>query len=229
MARNYEEPTVEEKTGYGNRDESITRHPAFCQIGASRVSGHTHLYDSDFSHNAYMTVTIVRSELHRGLSNDRHYPEEEIIRVAMSEAQWATFVASANMGGGVPCTLERLQGQMIPGVPPPKSRTEQFGKDMARDFEDTMETAAELLRLIDSLNLPKGKADQLRRQAEVVRAKLSSSIPFVAEQFDEHMESVVERGKAEVQGYMTGVIQRAGLTALGADVEPPLQLGRPEE
>lgn len=224
MARNIEQPVTTEKTGSGRRDESVTTHPAFAQIGVTRVSGHTNLYDSDFSHNAFMSITITRSELHRGLSNDWHFAGDELIRVSLSEAQWATFVSSIN-GSSVPCTLERHNGTSVPGLPSPASRTEQFREEMQRDLADTLKALDEMGELIDSLNLPKGKRSALIDKGRAIHAKLTSSLPFVAEQFDEHMENTVEKAKAEVHGYMTGVIQRAGITALSQGDKLPLQIG----
>lgn len=220
MARNIEDPVTTARDGVGGRGETVTTHPAFAQIGVSRVSGHTNLYDSDFAHNAYMMVRIFPSELVRGLSYDRHHAGRlSYIEVALSEAQWATFVSSANIGDGVPCTLERKDGTGIPGLPSPPSRQKQFKSEMADDIADTLKAVSEMEALIDSMGLPKGKAQQLLNKAMTVRNKLTSSLPFVADQFDEHMEGIVERSKAEVHGYMTGQIMRSGLAALGG-VEP---------
>jgi hypothetical protein len=95
-----EDPVSAPTRGPGGMDEMTTTHPAFGQIGASRVSGHIQLYDSDFHHNAYMTISIRRSELHRSLNRDWHYGRDELIEVALSEAQWATFVSAPNIGSG---------------------------------------------------------------------------------------------------------------------------------
>lgn len=79
------EPTITQDDG--PRGGHTVRHPAFASIRASRVSGGANLYDSDFQHQHYVTVSIMRSELHRTLSNDWHHGREELIEVAMSESQ----------------------------------------------------------------------------------------------------------------------------------------------
>lgn len=221
MARVIEEPISRETTGPGA--ETATTHPAFCQIGASRVSGHTHLYDSDFRHNAYMTISIRRSELRRGLYRDWHYGGAEIIEVALSEAQWATFVSAPNIGSGVPCTLQRQNGVSIPGLPAPASRTEQFGSEIRKGLDKSLAALSELDTEIEGMGLPKGKTAAIREVLRRAYSTLSSTVPFVAEQFDEHMEGTVEKAKAEVHGYMTEAIMRSGLAAL-TNAEPPLQI-----
>lgn len=225
--RQIEAPTVTKKPGHGGMGEEVTRHPAFAQIAASRVSGRTALYDSDFDHNAYMTIAIRRSELHRSLANDWHFGREELIHVAMSEAQWATFVSSPNMGSGVPCTIQYVAGELVPGLPPPQPRAKQFHRELTDAVAASVEAIAALEKAIDQLGLSKAKMTAVRDLLHIARARINSTAPFIAEQFEEHMEKTVERAKAEIHGYMNGALVRNGLTNIGAEV--PLQLPSPEE
>lgn len=108
-----EQPVVTDKG-----DEEIITHPAFAQISASRVSGGTYLYGSDFQHHNYVTISIKLSESHqrKGSGRDWAFGREEILEVALSEAQWATFVSTMNVGDGVQCTLSRKNGSFVPGL-----------------------------------------------------------------------------------------------------------------
>lgn len=180
-------------------------HPAFAQIQASRVSGHTALYDSDFMHQHYIVLRICESELHRSL-RDHHYDGKQLIEVAMTESQWATFVSSLNVGGGVPCTLQRRGFEPVPQIPQPENRKEQFANDLADKMKDII---ADLDQAIASAKTKKEAA-----ALEKIRMQVASNIPFIAESFDEHMEGVVERAKCEVHGYANGAVQRLGLQAL---------------
>lgn len=128
MARDIVEPTTKDEKG--PLGGTVSTHPAFAQIAVHRVSGRTNLYDSDFGHNAFVTISVRRSELHRSLSQDWHMADSELIEVAMSESQWATFVSSINMGSGVPCTLQALNGKEVPGLPAPQRRVDQFSHEM---------------------------------------------------------------------------------------------------
>lgn len=221
-----EEPTtVEDHRGMGG---TVTTHPAYGQIGVSRVSGRASLYDSDFDHNAFMTITIQRSQLTRSLSNDWHFARGELIQVALSEAQWATFVSSPNVGSGVPCTIQHIQGERVPQLPPPAPRTKQFGAEVVKQMQAHLAQIDEALADIDSLGLSKAKAEKVRAGLSGARASLTAGLPFIAEQFSEHMEKTVEKAKAEVHGYMSGAIQRAGLEALTGGTMP-LQIAGPAE
>lgn len=194
---------------------TVLTHPAFAQIRASRVSGgNTRLYDSDFTHNHYMTITIRRSELHRDLSRDWHFGKNEIIEVALSEAQWATFVSSPNIGSGVPCTLQRLQGEgVIPSLPP-RDLSATFKKEVDTDMKEAVEFLDALSADIAKSGLSGKKINALNGQVRMARMRITSSLDFVASQFSEHMETTTEKAKQEVHGYVLSTIQRAGIEAL---------------
>jgi hypothetical protein len=226
MPRPIEDPVTTADDRMSDK-EDVTTHPAFGLIGASRVSGSTQLYGSDFTHNAYMTITIRRSNLRRSLSRDWHSGREELIEVALSEAQWATFVSAPNVGEGVPCTLQHVQGKMVPGIPVPQVRSDQFASDMDESLDAVASRIQAVLDRIDSMGLSKKKAEELRMELSVAKSHLKANVAFVAKSFDEHMEETVEKAKAEVHGYMTGVLVRAGLDALpGAQM--PLQIEDPK-
>lgn len=228
MSRQIEKPVTTISAGPGRMDENVTTHPAFAQIGASRVSGRTNLYASDFEHNAFMTIRISVSELHRNLNRDWHFGRDRIIEVALSEAQWATFVSSPNMGDGVPCTLQYHNGKPIPGLPSPESRTDQFSSEMQERLEKTVGKVKQAINHIDEIGIPKGKAAALKGTFQTLLTELQSNLPFVAKQFEEHMEDTVEKAKQEVHGYMNGVIHRSGIAALQG--QPlPLQIEQKED
>lgn len=223
MARNVQEPVT---TQYGEswRDETKTTHPAFAQIRASRVSGRINLYGSDFTHNAFVSITIKRSELLRGLNNDHHFGKEELIEVSLSESQWATFVSAMNIGDGVPCTLNHVGRESVPGLPDPKSRADQFGDEMVKKLQSTIDQAQAALDELDSLGLPKGKTEKVRESMKRFIREATCNVPFVAEQFDKHVEKTVEKGKHEIHGYMTNVIHHAwAVDEEGNVVDPTLE------
>jgi len=231
MKRPIQEPERDMVKFAGNDMVERQRHPAFAQIGVSRTSGgHTPLYGSDFNHNAYMVIRIAHSELQRGLSHDWPGERRTFVEVALSEAQWATFVSSPNMGNGVQCTLQSLQGEMMPGLPDPSSRAEQFAGEARDRLDRATQRMDEVLAQIDALGLPKGKAETLKSEIRMARQDLASNLPFVAKSFEEHTERVTESAKAEIHGYMTGVMMRAGVSALsGTSVPLPLSLAAPTQ
>lgn len=210
-------PEITEATSRGGSVETTIKHPAFGQISVSRRSAGgagVNLYDSDFGHNSFVTVEIKRSELRRDLSRDWQYPREELIHIDMSESQWATFVSSFNSGSGVPCTLTWLPGEgRIPGIPS-FNRSEVFKKEMRKTTEEAIDGVKRLLAAVADTGLSQKKQKELSEGAERALRALTSSMPFVNSQFEEHVEEIVEKGYQEVHGYMNAAITRVGISAI---------------
>lgn len=213
-------PEITERIGNGGSVETNVNHPAFGQISVSRRSAGgrgVNLYDSDFGHNSFVTIEIKRSQLNRDLSHDWHYNREELIHLDMSESQWATFVSSFNSGSGVPCTLTWLPGEgRIPGIPS-FDRSEVFKKEMRKANQDAVDGIKRLIAAVSETGLSKKKQEELLEGANRALRALTSSVPFVNDQFEEHVENTVERGMQEIHGYMNAAITRAGLAALNGN------------
>ena len=218
---NIEEPITKPVPRPGDMEETVTTHPAFGQISASRRQGSSNLYGSDFTHNGYITITIKTSELHRTLSNDWHFETGQLIEVALSEAQWASFVSSLNQGSGVPCTLEWIAGKgRLPRLSNPKSRADQFSKEFQKDFDEALEALDDLEAALAASGLSKKKIDDLLGKARKAKARINDSAPFVTKQFGEHMENEMENAKVEIHSYLQNLIQRAGVAALAGPSDP---------
>ncbi len=201
--------------------ETVTTHPAFGQISICRqTGGRSALYGSDFDHQNAIALEITSSELHRNLSNDRYFPRDTKIKVAMSEAQFATLISSLNLGGGVPCTIQRDHTGMVNGLPPPKARTEQFAAELVKAMERAVETTKTIEALIGKSGLSKKKADELLREVQSVRRQINGNVTFVADQFDEHMENTIEAAKVEIGGYAAGLAQKMGIATLAGPNSP---------
>lgn len=206
------------REGDGRMSDSVTTHPAFGQIGACRTQGQATLYGSDFKHQNFVVITISRSELHRGLSNDHHFAREQLIEVALSEAQWASFVSCMNVGDGVPCTIESIDGVGVPSIELTEPVADKFAAEMDQTLLDIQ---AALRKLEANEKLPQW----LRKEIGIQAGRLTGSTGFVAAQFSEHIENAIEKARIEVNAYTLATIQRAGLAALGAG--PPIELIAP--
>lgn len=198
-----EEIKVEEMTKYGKEKVTEETHPAFASIELRRIQGHASLYDSDFRHQAYIELAISTSKRQRGLSRFWHHSEKEITTVALSEAQWATLVSSVGMGGGVPCTLMRREGQMVPQLPEPTGQSALFAREAGGQLQEAMRRLAEIQKEVDSLRLSAKAKDSLNRKLEGVASSIGSNLHFVAKQFGSYMEKTTEKAKAEITAFFS--------------------------
>ncbi len=224
---NVQAPEVVEKRGYGGDIEKTYKHPAFGQFSASRVSvggrGVT-LYGSEFPHHSYIALTLTTSTQRRDLSRDWYHNDQHIVKFALSESQWATFVSSLNVGGGVPATLEWLTGQgQLPELPPIDRRSDYAG-DLKNYVKDAVDELKSFEAEIDALGLSQKKTKALKDKLLRSRRLLDSTIPFVESSFNEHMEEVVEKSKQEVHGYIQNAVNRAGIQAIAENSAKVLSL-----
>jgi hypothetical protein len=217
---------VEDPVEFVGEEDSLAErkvtHPSFGQISASRVSGGAFLYGSDFQHQHFIKVSISHSVLNRSLSRDWPFAGKEITEVWMSEAQWATFVSSLNVGMGVQCTLRHINHNAIPMLSGVPKRHDQFRAEAAARMQIASDQLKDLGAEIQSSSLSQKAKNELIGKLNMAQMNMIDNIGFVAKQFSEHIETTVEAAKVEVNAYIQGTISRAGLTALG--VEPVLQL-----
>lgn len=210
--RSTQEPVIQREDG-SMPGERIT-HPCFAQISGSRRSGNSVLYDSDFQHQHTVCITINTSELKRSLSSDWHHAKNQLIEVELSEAQWATFVSSLNVGGGVPCTLRYKYGESIPGLAMPINNREKFKVEVNETLQEGLDTLKKLREELEASKL--SQKDKARLAGFLTRTErcFGGSFKFVADQFDEHIENTVERAKVEVNAYVNNMVMRSGIAAL---------------
>jgi len=227
--RDVQPPTQIDSTG-PLKDETSWVHPAFGQIGVSRVQGRATLYGSDFEHDGYMVVRICESQLNRSLARDWHFGRKGIIEVALTESQWATFVSSPNVGSGVTCTIQHRDGEMVPGLPH-RDGKDQFvseGKKAMRDAKNALDLLIRDLKEGPLAGMSKAKqAEVLSKVVEAQRA-IGDRLPFIENSFDEHVETRLEKAKQEIHGWMNATIQRAGLAAIAQREGQPLMLEGPD-
>ena len=221
-----EEPTVvENKTPMGGVEYS---HPAYGDISASRVTGHMNLYGSEFHHHGFITIRISHAKFTRSLSRDWHFKGDDIVEVALSEAQWAHFVSSMNHGG-TQCTINALgRGTgYVPRLPDPPSRQDQFNSELKKTMERSQDILNALIEKIRAMKISEKAKTELIRGINMAQSGISNNAEFVAESFSEHMEETTERAKCEVNAYIQGQIRLAGMEAI-AEGKSPLLLDKKE-
>ncbi|MFM0165710.1 hypothetical protein PQR39_35440 [Paraburkholderia sediminicola] len=217
-----QEPTITSKTSHGGTVETKAEHPAYGMIGAARVSGGTMLFGSEFQHNAFVRITLRRAYVKRDLSTDWPHANEELFEVDVSEAQWAEFVSAMNIGFGVQCTIRHVQGEFMPGLPYPEKRIDQFRAELGEKLSDSLGSLDDLAAAIGELKLSDKQKAALQKRVDSARSRLTSGVPFVAKQFHEHMEGVVNKARIEINAHAVHTIHQIGLNTLASEAAPTL-------
>lgn len=216
-SRETAEPTLDE-----HGDET---HPAWGLIGASRVSSGSpgaSLFDSDIRHGHYVVVQVRRATRQRNLGHDYKHGRDEIVEVAMSEAQWASFVSTMNVGQGVPCTIQRVEMEIMPGVehePRLAVSIDEVGRAGEKAMEEIKEAFAAYREKKTAANL------------RTLEARINNATPnmtFAAETLTKHAENVVQRARADVEAMVVRKAEQLGIDP-GEIADPHLLGSGPQE
>ncbi len=99
-------------------DDVLVQHESFGQVLLSRVNSAVGLacYGSKLKHSQFVELRIHRSEMRREYTHERHYQRDHLVTVRLTENQFAEMITTLNMGGGVPCTITRLNRTGVPAV-----------------------------------------------------------------------------------------------------------------
>lgn len=213
-------PKITEELRYGDKT-TIYEHPAFGQVQVSRCQGYVPLYGSDFKHQHFIAIRVYHSRMERSLSRDWHFTERQpIVEFYLSEHQWAAFVSSVGIGGGVTCTIQQTERDgEAPGLEH-RNEANAYSDDIGETLARATEGVRAAMLEIDALNMSKAKASKLKEGLDNALRNIEGTIPFIAESFDKHMQTRVEKAKSEIAAHMQNAISRAGIAALKS--EPPL-------
>jgi hypothetical protein len=220
---------IKKEPGRLGRDDATYTHPAYGQVSVSNVSGGIYLYGSDFHHQNYVTLRIKRSELNRNLSNDWPHAREELVEIAMSESQWTTLVSSMNRGEGVQCTLQHYQGKMVPQIPRIEGKIAQFRAEGSEAADEAVRAITELRDEINASKLSQKQKEAWVSRLNFIEGRTTGNLRFVASQFGEHMEKVVNKAKTEIAAFAHNMIMRTGLSKLMGPEDARKMLGYEEK
>lgn len=200
-------------------EKEILSHPSFGQIRFNRTdaNGKT-FYGSALPQDHYISMEVYHSEIHRDLTQDDYYSRGQILRVRMSSGQFAEMITSLNIGSGVPCTIERIEGKEIPKLPELENRQEF----VLRKFEDRMKEFADKLRerqkqakeLVAKKTLSKDEMRQLQTHLDSMTMEIERNIPYFSKCFQENTNEVVVEAKIEIENALQHKINTLGLKAL---------------
>jgi hypothetical protein len=225
MRREPEEPTTDER-GY-------ERHPAWGLIGASRVQSSAPgavLFDSDIRHMHTVVLRLHGAIRQRSLNRDWHGADQRasIVEVEMSEAQWASFVSSMNVGDGVPCTIRaraKYDGDYNVPEAPYDPRLAESMEEVRNAADKSLEAIREAFAAVEA----KPTKANIRNLGIVLR-NAPSNMTFAAKSLSEHAENVVQRARADVEAMVLSKAQQLGLDPGEVGVTmPQLESGGDEE
>lgn len=209
--------------------DSVRRtHPAFGMIGAARYTtrGAT-MFGSPIRHNAGVSITVHTAVENLMLHGEWHHAQDILVQVNLSEAQWASFVSTLNVGSGVPCTIDYRRGgelQQAPGIDDEsftEKREADIERSVARDMEKLTEAYQALVKLSKKQSIAKRDLEPILTLMIQAVGHAPGNYAFAAKRVTEHTEAAVTAAKAEITSFVTQMAMRFPQIA---ETAPQLQI-----
>jgi hypothetical protein len=205
-------------------DTKIDRHESFGMVGFNRISssGPINLFGSSVQSQTAVTLTIQTASRRRDLSRDWIHADKELIQVMLSPNQFSDLLTSMNVGGGVPCTIQHINGKRMEECPAVDQR-KQFVDDFTAVISRIMEAGDALVKdvadiLDNKASIGKGDREKIKKQVEGLVQHVRGSVPFVHSQFNKAMDKTVTQARAEVDCFVENKVRSLGLNALDNEV-----------
>ena len=208
-------------------------HPAFALIGASRVSvggvgQGAVLFDSDILHGHTVRVRLHTASRSRDLSHDWIHSRKQIIEIEMSEAQWASFVSSMNVGNGVPCTIRHQGYEQVPEfeLDPRLGVTMAETKASAEKAFDGIKDAMAVYEKALKDKVPAKERNQALRDLHFSIENAVPNVNYAGTQLVKQAEDVVTKMRSDVEAFVVSKARQLGMDvdelAAPADLQPAL-------
>ncbi|KKN65476.1 hypothetical protein LCGC14_0480800 [marine sediment metagenome] len=185
-------------------------HPGFGSISFTKAQGgSTALFGSSIKHHNLIVLRISHAVQHRVNATDRVFSRGIIVEAYMSATQFANAMTAIG-GGETPITLQFTEKDGMIDNLTFENKREQFEKEFQETAKGIFDRMAETIEKAKSRNVPRW----LVQDMEITLGWLKANIPFLAEQFAAQMDTTVTEAKAEVEAYVSGIVQQTGLAAL---------------
>lgn len=231
------QPNQTEPTVRGNPNDPLGEmesHPSYgcVQISRRTSTAGVPLFMSDLQHNHIVNITINTAEKNRAFHSNCHFQKDQIISIMMSEAQFARLVSSPNQGSGVPCTLERVNGELVP-QPPVNDATKTYAAEIKRDLGVLTEVLENLktavCKIVEKPRLDKEDKKFLQNSVDRALQQVKYNLPFAQTCMEENLEKAVEDARIEIESHIANIASATGLAALQSGESPILGIAKTEE
>lgn len=215
-------------------DATETRHESYGKVSINRNQGEQNLVGAPWPTGHFMTLTISDAVRVEDSMNENYMSGREIIKIALSEVQFAQMITGIGTEG-VPCTIQRrwVDGKYVGMAAPPSDAQSDEDARAAKAIQadatsalQATQDALDMARAMLSGGAPK-KSD-LRDLEDKLRTALreaTANLPYVVERASEAAIDMRERAKAEVEAYFGFAKQRLGEEALALAAERAVALG----
>lgn len=193
--------------------------------------GGRQLFGSDVTNYNTICLKIKTAQCSRELGTDWIMGDKTLIEITLSANQFADLLTNANIGDGVPCTIEYVIGKGMIEYQPQKPKIEIIEEERdaiaEKAVSDIHSSIAMVKELIEKKKISKTAGEELLFN---MNGALSSLVgggkDFYKKQVKQEVEDMVVEAKRQVQSYVDNKIYSTGLQMLKDGFSSPQLIER---
>jgi hypothetical protein len=201
-------------------------HPSYGKIVLSkpRSGGGAHLFGSKVRHPSFVSLEIREATISEDGFGEFIHEGKSIVKIHMSEAQWAHMVSSFGNGTGTPVTISSRAGVGYIEDPPEPISVIDAAKQSANDVKvNLVKRLEDLKKDVEVLSGTAGTVKKkdlanLAHDFDILASWLSSNFDFLENQVKERMEVEVAKAQIEIEAIVNNAVVRLGERAIGAQL-----------
>jgi ElaB/YqjD/DUF883 family membrane-anchored ribosome-binding protein len=196
--------------------------PSFGVVRFSRITGNSRLFQSNCDLGSFIELTISTAVLcrHTDTHSDYVHDDEELIRISLSNAQFAELITNMNVGTGVPCTInnygkERYECPEL--VKKIDTYQVEFDKRIESISEGLVKQYEEISDMLDEKGSPtKKKLNVIQGKLYSLLGNFKSNSNFFKKCFKEDTNKIISDSKIEVESFISMHMHDKGVEAIEA-------------
>lgn len=210
------------------KEEKKYEHESYGMITVSKFNSNgAQFYGSDLTHNGGVSISISEGDKVRKLNSEWFHSGKELVRIELTHNQFVDAITSGMNTEGVPCTIKRFNGKMIPQISHAEDKKKEFSNDMKDTQQEYKNKIDNILDLMEEGNMGKKKAAEIKHQLEVLKSHISSNTNFVMKCFDESMDKAVTEAKHSIANYIDNKVTSLGIEAMREELNISLNETNP--
>ena len=204
-----------------NDNEYTEEHPAFGIASVHRITaspGET-LFQSDMQHHHYINIEVHEVTRTRNLKSDWLFPRKKLIEFYLSEAQFASLVASGGTSG-IPVTIDYVAtGKFGPGIRPGlryAPRLQVHYDELRAAANETYEHVRKAFATYQEALALTGKGSTAAQKAALKNLghaleNTAPNVVYTAQRLEEHAENVVAQSRADIEAIAIRAAEKLGI------------------
>lgn len=204
------------------KGDKVIKHGSFGAVTLTKVHGNSgFMLGSEIESPTYIELKISRSELIRNNSGivpmERVFPEENIVTVKMTNAQFAELITTINNGSGVPCTIDTINNTKVAQISPGEMEsTLSYSKSRYMEYVDNIRKCiltnnAKLKKILSKPNISEKDKKEMLELNRMIVQNFNSNMPFVLKCFRKNVEKIEIKTKEEIESFIDISLKKNGL------------------